>query len=160
MYRSCPVAPVRIGYLICFGQTWVRLHRSTTSRRTVAEDRGCDHRQLAEAPEYQRDIQWWGLAVPGFVRYACHVGIGAVGAPGTVKGTNVPKREKHIVAEVDSIPPCDICTALGGAVMDAAYDGKTMYGPWGFMCEEHFASHGIGVGLGKGQHLKLREKNQ
>jgi len=71
----------------------------------------------------------------------------------------VPRQERHIVVEVDSYPACDLCKADGRHV-EAHYDGKTKYGPWAFQCDEHFASHGIGVGLGKGQHLKLREKKE
>lgn len=37
---------------------------------------------------------------------------------------------------------------------EAAYDGKTIYGPWAFMCKSCFAQVGTGLGLGKGQKLK------
>lgn len=49
--------------------------------------------------------------------------------------------------EVQSLPKCDFCDA------QAHYDGKTNFGPWGYMCEAHFAQNGIGLGLGKGQRL-------
>lgn len=38
---------------------------------------------------------------------------------------------------------------------EAAYDGKTIYGPWAFMCKNCFAQVGTGLGLGKGQKLKM-----
>jgi hypothetical protein len=39
----------------------------------------------------------------------------------------------------------------------AAYDGKTRMGPWGYMCEECFEKFGVGLGVGRGQRLILRE---
>ncbi len=52
--------------------------------------------------------------------------------------------------EVESLPLCDFCGT------EAHYDGKTILGPWGFMCDLHFASHGTGLGTGKGQRLIVR----
>lgn len=53
-------------------------------------------------------------------------------------------------AHVAKIPPCDIeCTE------PAAYDGKTVDGPWAYMCETHFRLLGVGLGTGKGQRLAL-----
>jgi len=37
---------------------------------------------------------------------------------------------------------------------EAAYDGKTIYGPWAFMCHNCFEAFGVGLGLGKGQKLE------
>lgn len=31
-------------------------------------------------------------------------------------------------------------------------DGKTHFGPWGFMCPTCHSRYGYGLGLGKGQH--------
>lgn len=54
--------------------------------------------------------------------------------------------------EVGHIPPCDICKGN-----PAAYDGKTVHGPWAFMCEGCWLWHGVGrLGTGYGQRLKLR----
>lgn len=39
----------------------------------------------------------------------------------------------------------------------ALYDGKTIHGPWAYMCEEHFRLYGIGLGTGKGQRLTTRQ---
>lgn len=59
-------------------------------------------------------------------------------------------------AEVTKIPECDICIGEGYATPHLAkYDGKTSYGPWAYMCEEHFARDGRGLGLGLGQELVL-----
>jgi len=53
-----------------------------------------------------------------------------------------------------NIPECDICKYENGkSGVPAAYDGKTQYGPWANMCEDHFKSHGVGLGTGKGQRF-------
>jgi len=54
------------------------------------------------------------------------------------------KETKTIVKE-----DCDFCGK------NAFYDGKTIKGPWAFMCEEHFNLYGVGLGIGKGQILKI-----
>lgn len=58
-------------------------------------------------------------------------------------------------AEVVRIPDCDFCE--GPDKKPAAYDGKTDFGPWAYMCEAHFCKFGAGLGLGKGQRLVLTE---
>lgn len=58
-------------------------------------------------------------------------------------------------AKVSKLPNCDFCTQEGNTV-EAAYDGKTAYGPWANMCERHFRSLGVGLGTGRGQRLVLR----
>lgn len=63
---------------------------------------------------------------------------------------------------VDKLPECDLCKVA--PVTDppnvAAYDGKTRMGPWAYMCEECFKVYGIGLGLGVGQRLVLRESEE
>jgi hypothetical protein len=61
--------------------------------------------------------------------------------------------------KVASLPPCDLCKDLGRETpAPAAYDGKTVYGPWAYMCEEHWLLHGVGqLGTGYGQRLVLAE---
>ena len=60
------------------------------------------------------------------------------------------------VAKVISLPTCDFCKQdPGGDLREAKYDGKTYAGPWGYMCEEHYQEHGVGLGLGIGQRLVL-----
>lgn len=49
--------------------------------------------------------------------------------------------------EVSKLPKCDVC---GGT---AHYDAKTTQGAWGYLCEEHFATMGVGLGTGRGQRL-------
>jgi hypothetical protein len=53
------------------------------------------------------------------------------------------------------IPNCD----LPGHEypVPAAYDGKTVMGPWAYMCEAHFVKYGICLGTGQGQNLILIE---
>lgn len=54
-----------------------------------------------------------------------------------------------------TIPKCDMCTDN-----DAAYDGRTAFGPWAYMCEPCWKFHGIGrLGTGYGQRLELEENN-
>ena len=53
---------------------------------------------------------------------------------------------------VNRIPKCDLCDE------EARYNARTSFGPWAYLCEKHFKSHGIGLGMGYGQMLKLREK--
>ena len=55
--------------------------------------------------------------------------------------------------EVSALPKCDFCKFYDFAVVDAQYDGKTRQGPWGYMCEKHFKSEGLGLGTGVGQRL-------
>lgn len=63
----------------------------------------------------------------------------------------------HTAVEVSVIPKCDICIHVENRTepRDAAYDGATHMGPWANMCTGHFASHGRGLGLGRGQRLIL-----
>jgi hypothetical protein len=52
---------------------------------------------------------------------------------------------------VGFLPNCDFCGE------PAKVDGKTHSGPWANMCGDCFTIHGIGLGLGKGQTLLLKE---
>lgn len=52
---------------------------------------------------------------------------------------------------------CDLCKSKGLQV-EALYDGKTVHGPWAYMCEEHFGAMGVGLGTGRGQRLIVGEK--
>lgn len=56
-------------------------------------------------------------------------------------------------AVVDRIPNCDLC----GDGTPATHDGKTTMGPWAFMCDAHFGSHGTGLGVGRGQKLYTQD---
>lgn len=59
------------------------------------------------------------------------------------------------IARVHHIPDCDICKQEGKTV-PAAYDCKTIWGPWAYVCEEHFKTHTNEVlGTGRGQKLEL-----
>lgn len=44
-------------------------------------------------------------------------------------------------------PTCDICGK------PAEYDGRTIQGPWAYMCESCFNTHGVGLGTGIGQKI-------
>ena len=57
---------------------------------------------------------------------------------------------------VASLPKCDLCPADDAAL--AAYDARTVMGPWANMCEGHFAHYGVGLGTGSGQRLVLATK--
>lgn len=65
-------------------------------------------------------------------------------------------KNTHEMVVVRKFPRCDF-DCKGGAPHDAHYDGATYMGPWGYMCDEAFLKHGIGLGLGRGQRLVLRE---
>lgn len=56
------------------------------------------------------------------------------------------------VIRVDALPKCDFCT------QKARYEGKTTQGPWAYMCGAHYSIYGMGLGLGVGQYLKLRDE--
>ena len=62
--------------------------------------------------------------------------------------------KNHTKVEVFHLPDCDFCGD------EAHYDGKTKLGPWGYMCEPCFKKHGIGLGLGKGQELVLKDEEE
>ena len=62
------------------------------------------------------------------------------------------KLKKHHQCYVAELPKCDFCSAV------AKYDGKTVFGAWGFMCSMCFSKHGMGTGLGVGQELLVAEK--
>lgn len=65
------------------------------------------------------------------------------------------KDNNHKKVIMQQLPDCDFCVTTKA---QAKYDGKTKFGPWGYMCQEHFYSIGIGLGLGKGQELVLAEE--
>jgi len=46
-------------------------------------------------------------------------------------------------------PKCDFCNA------EAEFDGRTVLGPWAYMCDLHFGQYGVGLGLGRGQKLNM-----
>jgi len=50
------------------------------------------------------------------------------------------------------LPKCSFCEDR------AKYDGKTIYGSWAYMCEKHFKEYGVGLGVGRGQRLRLGER--
>ena len=63
----------------------------------------------------------------------------------------------HTTVVVPKLPLCNFkehghCRDDG----EAHYDGKTIYGSWGYMCEHHFTAFGVGLGLGRGQKLIVK----
>ena len=66
----------------------------------------------------------------------------------------------HTIVEVETLPKCDICERELGVQTTAFYDARTKNGYWAYLCEDHFASEGIGLGLGKGQRLVLARRLQ
>lgn len=66
--------------------------------------------------------------------------------------------QPHTSVVVASIPPCAIHQAHGAHLdVPAVYDAKTIWGPWAAMCEQCYLDYGIGLGLGLGQRLVLKE---
>lgn len=55
------------------------------------------------------------------------------------------KERTEVVMEEDQA--CNFCPQV------AAYDGRTVYGSWAYMCEDCYKIYGIGLGIGKGQKL-------
>jgi len=49
---------------------------------------------------------------------------------------------------------CDLCSSD----TEAKYDGKTIFGAWGYMCQSHFEQYGVGLGTGRGQELIVEEE--
>ena len=69
-----------------------------------------------------------------------------------------PTAEQDLqITYVDELPPCDIHRVNDGTAVEAAYDGKTQYGPWAYMCVPCFVRLGSGLGTGKGQRLFQNE---
>lgn len=63
----------------------------------------------------------------------------------------------HTSVKVKRLPTCDFCNEKEQTT-PARYDGRTNFGPWANMCQRHFDSYGIGLGLGKGQRLVLEDE--
>lgn len=60
---------------------------------------------------------------------------------------------------VSALPNCDMHINMSGQPpTKAAYDGKTIMGPWAYMCDNCFSSYGVGLGTGRGQRLILPDK--
>lgn len=55
---------------------------------------------------------------------------------------------------LDERPDCDICKqAIVPQTKPAIADAATTQGPWGYLCDQHFARMGQGLGEGLGQLL-------
>lgn len=58
-------------------------------------------------------------------------------------------------------PDCDICKLRleeepERPVEKAYFDAKTIYGSWAYMCRTHMDQVGVGLGLGKGQEIFIK----
>jgi len=69
-----------------------------------------------------------------------------------VGGSGPGRSPVSTTVKVSSLPTCDLCKQVGQST-EAAYDGKTVFGPWANMCEPHFQEFGVGLGTGRGQRL-------
>jgi hypothetical protein len=64
------------------------------------------------------------------------------------------KNANRKTATVEELPDCDFCKQEGRDPPEKAeYDGRTIYGPCAYMCQEHFDKYGVGLGEGVGQKL-------
>lgn len=54
-----------------------------------------------------------------------------------------------------SVP--ETCDGCGHPFFKVAYDAKTKYGPWGWLCTACFEEVGLGLGVGRGQRYQLVE---
>ena len=60
---------------------------------------------------------------------------------------------------LDKLPHCYFCAIKIGGIVDAKYDGKTVYEWWANMCGDCFRVHGIGkTGMGYAQELRIKEE--
>lgn len=59
------------------------------------------------------------------------------------------------MVKVLRLPDCQIplCSEI------AHYDAQTKQGPWGYLCDSHFRTLGVGLGTGKGQRLILENED-
>ncbi len=58
--------------------------------------------------------------------------------------------ENLTVVEIGEKKICDFCNRT------ASYDAKTRFGYWAYMCGVCFKRYGIGLGLGRGQRLIVK----
>lgn len=63
----------------------------------------------------------------------------------------------HEAVAVSVLPPCDICRYVENRIHPerALFDGATHIGSWANMCHPHMCTHGVGLGLGRGQRLLI-----
>lgn len=62
--------------------------------------------------------------------------------------------KNHTETYRDDPRDCDFCAeSKVTPTPKALYDGRTTFGQWANMCENHFRAYGVGLGLGKGQKL-------
>jgi hypothetical protein len=64
---------------------------------------------------------------------------------------------------VDSLPNCDLCAydvkeGRADEGSPAFADAATVMGSWAYVCEKHFRTHCLGLGVGRGQRLVVRAK--
>lgn len=69
----------------------------------------------------------------------------------------VTASNEHRETEVSAPVYCDFCFE-GDKQVQASYDGKTKFGPWANMCEDHFNQYGMALGLGLGQKLIVKDQ--
>jgi hypothetical protein len=63
----------------------------------------------------------------------------------------------HEAVAVSALPHCDICRFVESRIHPerALFDGRTHMGSWANMCYPHMTSHGVGLGMGRGQRLVI-----
>lgn len=44
---------------------------------------------------------------------------------------------------MQEIPDCNMCKSEGKNPEPAEYDAQTVFGPWAYLCESHYQSHGV-----------------
>jgi hypothetical protein len=63
----------------------------------------------------------------------------------------IARKTPNGIVKVKELPKCDFCDRT------AVVDGKTVFGPWAYMCIKHYQDFGVGLGLGKGQVLVVED---
>jgi hypothetical protein len=49
---------------------------------------------------------------------------------------------------------CDMC---GERLLSIFIDGRTRHGPWGILCPPCHTTHGVGLGVGRGQRYQRQD---
>jgi len=67
---------------------------------------------------------------------------------GAVLAEKEPYKKPEVLWTGTPVSECNICDTK---IEEVFIDGATWRGAWAIMCPNCYASHGIGLGLGKGQ---------
>ena len=69
---------------------------------------------------------------------------------------DMPKYNRRLPTKRWGAKTPEKCDGCGETLEGVFIDGKTIFGPWAIMCENCHTTHGVGLGLGKGQKYDLK----